>query len=227
MLAGIGVAQQPPPPPAPAPAPASAPAIVSYAVASERRDPRQFSVQVDLVGHATYEAAESTGEGEPAEPFRVEFDVSPSTRDRIFALTQGVDYFQGDFEFRKHAVADTGRKTLRYQDGARTSETTFNWSENKQIQQLTDIFESIALTQGLARKLAHLRRYDKLGLDAVLKRMEELRKANYLGELQAIAPLLRQIANDPGVMKLARDRARRLLDQVDAAALPPASASPK
>ena len=148
-----------------------------------------------------------------APPYRSEFDISPATRDRVFALAQVLDYFHGDFEFRKHAVADTGRKTFTYRDGMRQSATVFHWSENKQIQELTNLFESIALTQNFARRLAYLRRYDKLGLDSILKRMEELAHANYLGEMQAIAPALRQIAADPNVMHVARERAQRLLDQ--------------
>jgi hypothetical protein len=190
---------------------------------SERRDPPQFSLSIDLLGHATYQTTDApAADGEPPPPYHTEFEVSPATREKVFALAQAAEYFKGDFEFRKHKVADTGRKTLAYRDGLRHFSTTYNWSENKQIQQLTDLFESIALTQGYARRLVLLRRFDKLGLDAVLKRMEELHKRNFLGELQAIAPVLRQIAADPGVMKLARDRASRLAEQV--AAGPPASA---
>lgn len=216
LFNGLGVAQQPPPPP-PAP-PAAPPASVTFAVESSRREPPRFSLTVDLLGHATYEAedADADAGAQNSPSYRAEFDVSGATRDQIFSLAQAVDYFQGDFEFHKRRVADTGRKTFTYRDGMRSSSASLNWSENKHIQQLMDTFESIALTQSLARRLAYLRRYDKLGLEAVLKRMEELHKSRYLGEVQAIAPLLRQIANDPGVMKLARDRARRLLDQAEA-----------
>lgn len=184
---------------------------------SARRDPPRFTLNIDLLGHAQYEAFES-GEagGDEQPPYRAQFEVSAATRDRIFAAAQKLHYFQGDYDFRKHAVADTGRKTLTYRDGVRNSSTSLNWSENKDMQQLVDTFESIALTQNYARRLAYLRRFDKLGLDALLKRMEEMQRAHYLGELQAAAPVLREIAGDKGVMKLARDRANRLLDQVAA-----------
>lgn len=226
LAPAIGRAQQAPPPP-PVAAPAALPAIVSYSVASLRREPPQFSLTIDLLGHATYHAADApSAQGEPPAPYEAEFEVSAATRDRVFALAQATEYFAGDFEFRKHAVADTGRKTLVYRDAQRQSSTTYNWSQNKHIQQLTDLFESIALTQGYARRLAFLRRFDKLGLDAVLKRMEELNQKNFLGELQAIAPVLRQIAADPGVMKLARDRAARLADQVAAPGLTLAAPRP-
>jgi hypothetical protein len=203
---------------APVAAPAVAPARVSYAVEAENRDPARFSLTVDMLGHATYTAEDApsgtkgAGEESQSPPYRTSFEVSPATRDRIFALAQALDYFHGDYEFRKHAVADTGRKTFRYSDGARQGETVVRWSENKQMQQLTDLCESISLTQSFGRRLLYLRRFDRLGLDAALRRMEELAKGNYLTELQAIAPVLRQVADDPNVMHVARQRANRLLD---------------
>ncbi len=229
----------PPPPP---PAPDLTSATVSYAVDAEaaHRDPARFSLTIDLLGHATYTAEDAAGgeqAGTKAEaanaeegasvppPYRSQFDVSPATRDRIFALAQGLDYFHGDFEFRKHTVADTGRKTFRYDDGMRHGEAVLNWSENKQMQELTNLCESIALTQNFARRLVYQRRFDRLGLEATLKRMEELAHANYLSELQAIAPVLRQVAGDPGVMHVARERANRMLDQVQAASQPAAAPS--
>jgi len=216
------VAQQVPPPPPP---PTAAPASVTYAVDAANRDPAHFSLTIDLLGHAVYTARDedaSSGADDSSQPlYRVEFDVSPATRDRVFAAARALDYFHGDFDFRKHVVADTGRKTFTYRDGIQQSATTFNWSENKQLQDAAELFESVALTQALARKLQFLHRYDRLGLNEVLKRMEELARANYLSELQSIAPTLRLIANDASVMHVARERANRLLDQVAASGVPP------
>lgn len=234
MLAAMAAAQGPPAPPPPPAVTTPASATVSYEVESVNRDPVKFSLSIDLVGHAVYAAEDKpdakTGEsdddtGAPP-PYRVEFDVSPETRERIFALAQQLEYFHGDYEFRKHKIADTGQRTLRYHDPTRDSATVFHWSENKQVQDISDIFESIALTQALARKIQFLRRFDKLGLEAVLKRMEELHKDNRLLEVQSIAPTLRLVVNDTSLMHVARERASRLLDQIAAQAQPPTPPKP-
>ncbi|MBI2677331.1 MAG: hypothetical protein HYX28_00965 [Candidatus Koribacter versatilis] len=229
ICAGLAAAQgTPAPPPPPGPGPAAQTASISFLLESAHRDPPRISLTIDLLGHATYVAEEapteaaSAGPSAPsasAAPYRVLFDIAPNTRDRIFALAQALDYFSRDFEFRKHRVADTGLRTFRYRDAVRQGTTAFHWSENKLIEELAGIFESIALTQDYARRLTYLRKYDKLGLDANLKRMEELEHAGFLGEIQAIAPTLRQIAADPTVMHVARERAQRFLDR-----LPPAEA---
>lgn len=234
MVAATAAAQGPPAPPPPPALPAPSAATVSYAVDSANREPAKFSLSLDLVGHAVYTAedkpdanAGSDDDTAAPPPYRAEFDVSPATRERIFALAQQLDYFRGDYEFHKHKVADTGQKTLRYHDPTHDSSTVFHWSENKEIQDISDIFESIASTQALARKIQFLRRFDKLGLDDVLKRMEELHRENHLLEIQSIAPTLRLVANDPSVMHVARERANRLLDQITAAQATPPPTPPK
>ena len=42
--------------------------------------------------------------------------------------------------FKKHAVASTGKKTLTYSDPVRHFSTTYDYSENKAIQEITNIF---------------------------------------------------------------------------------------
>jgi hypothetical protein len=57
--------------------------------------------------------------------------------------------------------------------------------------------------------LQYLRRFDKLGLEEELKGMEN--EGQNLAELQIIAPMLESIANDPAILNIARQRAKRLL----------------
>jgi hypothetical protein len=68
------------------------------------------------------------------------------------------------------------------------------------------------------RKLEHLYRFEKLGVDRELKRMEELKRSNQLPEVQALQPILKKIANDRAVVNVARQRALRLMGQSDAPA---------
>ena len=197
--------------------PDSAPALpsVTFTQAFPRTDPAYFSLRIDSAGHAAYESRRVEGQpGQPelGEPNRVEFEVSQATVRRIFELARSLDYFQGDWDFKKHRIADTGRKTLAYSDSIRNHQTTYNWSEDRAIQELTDIFQGISNTQEAAHELDRLRRYDRLGLNQQLQHMEEMAKGGWLRELQVIAPLLEKLAGDPEIMHIARQRAQRLLD---------------
>jgi hypothetical protein len=176
--------------------------------------PPHYSIAVDSAGRAAYtvvDGAKETGAKETGEPSMLKFTVSGPVRERIFADAQALNYFEGNFDFTHHKVAFTGSKTLAFADPKHHSKTTFNWSENRRLMSLTQLFVAIANTVGGGGKLEYLLRFDRLGLNEQLKEMEMQAKDQYLAEIHVIEPVLRRIADDPNVMDLARQRARRLL----------------
>jgi hypothetical protein len=64
------------------------------------------------------------------------------------------------------------------------------------------------------RRLDYLQRYEKLGLEAELKSMEEQEKNKQLAELQAVAPQLERIVNDGSILNVTRHRAEHLLQVI-------------
>jgi hypothetical protein len=140
----------------------------------------------------------------------MDFTASEGTKLRVFELARSVNYFQGEFEYKGN-IAKTGTKTLTYRKGKNESQLVINYSSNSQLMQLISMFQNISNTMELGRKLAFQIRFDKLGVDATLKRMEDLDKQGLLLELQAIEPVLKQIATDRSFMNIARQRAQRLL----------------
>jgi len=203
------------------------PPIITFTLDFPQARPQHAVVSVDAAGRTQYR---STGplfaDASEAEPYSAALTMSVAARERIFALAAELDDFQGDFDYKKHRIAFTGQKTLEYADGNRKFSTSYNWSENPSVRELTRIFQSIINTQESARRLLFLRRYDHLGLEGELAGMEEMAKSNNLGELQSIAPLLRQLADDPAVMHVARQRAERLWARTQPVAGPPAAPGP-
>jgi uncharacterized protein (DUF1778 family) len=53
-----------------------------------------------------------------------------------------------------------------------------------------------------------------------LKQLEDLQASHGVEELQIIAPMLRKIWNDPNLMNISRESARRLLATIDQPANP-------
>jgi len=189
--------------------------IVTYEVFWEAATPQAYTITVQPTGKARYTSRNPTkppdSNGPQDEDYELEFNVSQAGSEKIFALSRQAGYFNGDFDYKKHAVASTGKKTLSYADIDRRFHTTYNWSENPAIDQLTRLFGGISNTIEHGRRLQFLRRFDKLGLEAELKGMEEMAQNQNLSEIQVIAPLLQNIANDSSVLNIARQRARRLL----------------
>jgi hypothetical protein len=159
---------------------------------------------------------ESNKAGDP-DTVHKQFKLAPSECQQVFDLAKAANYFDGDFEFKKHKVAYSGDQWLGYFAPGVSHRTHFTFSENPSIQQLSTLFRGISATLEWESKLQHQRRYDKLGLNQSLSQMEQQAKSGWLKDLDAIAPLLSEIAADPQVMNIARQRAQRLLQMAQAA----------
>jgi hypothetical protein len=168
---------------------------------------------VDSTGGTAYESQSNDPENASAagDTYMFRFVVSEANRTRIFDLARAANYFQDNFDLKNKRVAFTGTKTLAYADPQRQSQTSYNVPTHSAVRQLTEIFQGISSTLEFARRLTYTRRYDRLGLDNELKKMESLAKSGMLYEVHAIAPLLREIAADRNVLHVAQQRARRLL----------------
>jgi hypothetical protein len=170
---------------------------------------QQEDKRSDKRWEGTEKAAAPSQEKDP--DFHIEFTISPGTAQRIFKDAEQANYFNGSFDFTKHAVANTGRKTLTYADPSRYFQTTFNLSENKAVADLARLFLGISNTVEFGRKLEFKHKYDKLGLESDLKAMEDAMEYHNLAELQLISPTLQSIAEDVSVLNIARTRAKHLL----------------
>jgi hypothetical protein len=155
-----------------------------------------------------------------AQPFvLMKFTVMPATVTKIYALARSLNHFNVACASNAKNVADTGTKTLEYiHPGMDRSvgSCTYNYTENKDIQTLTDIFEGIAATLDEGRKLDYLHRYDRLGLDAEMESFTREVSDGHAIELQVIVDTLRSLADDPEVMQRVRTRANALLTLVPA-----------
>lgn len=179
----------------------------------EAYTPQEVTITLQSGGTAKYISRNplKPPEGDADPEYSIDFTMSASNRDKLFRYAKEANYFNGDFSYRKHVVSSTGKKTLTYSDPVKHFETAYDYSENKAIQEITNIFQGISNTIEQGRKLQFLRRFDKLGLEAELKGMETALESHNLAELQLIAPTLESIVNDPAILNIARQRAKRIL----------------
>ena len=177
--------------------------------------PQSVTMTVSANGAGKYRSRNPEKSGDDIDDFQTDFTVSPACRDKLFRYAKEANYFDGDFTFKKHVVASTGKKTLSYSDPARHFDTSYDYSENKAIQEITNIFAGISSTIEHGRKLQFLRRFDKLGLEEELKAMEAAAENHNLAQLQIIQPTLQSIAEDTAVLNIARQRAKKLAEKAN------------
>jgi hypothetical protein len=191
---------------------ATTPASLRFTFDFPGSEPSHYVIEVSSEGKASYDSnGKLMPDSTPDESFRLEFTASPETRDRMFSLVKKANYLKGQIDSKKKNLASTGTKVLTYKDGATSSEATYNYSPVPAVQELTDLFQSMSGTLEFGRRLEYFHRYQKLALDEELKQMEEQATHGRITELSAVAPVLKQIADDPAVIKVVRARALRLL----------------
>jgi hypothetical protein len=189
----------------------AAPASITFVRVWNDFTPQSVAMTISANGATKYSSSNPAKIGDDVDEYKTEFTMSSARRDKIFRYAKEANFFDGDFTFKKHVVASTGKKTLTYSDPARHFSTSYDYSDNKAIQEITNILSGISNTIEHGRKLAFLRRFDKLGLEDELKAMENAAEGHNLAELQIIAPTLDSIASDRSILNIARQRAQKLL----------------
>ncbi len=187
-------------------------ATVGFTLDFPGANPSHYEIVIASDGAGSYSSnGKFDDKSDPADPETLQFAISENIRTQIFDLAKRAHYFSGKVDSGRKNIANTGAKTLAYKDASHKSQATYNYSGLQPIEQLTSIFQNLSTTMEFGRRLVYFHKYEKLALDDELKRMEEMQKSNGLGDVQAIAPVLKAIANDSSVMNVSRARALRLL----------------
>jgi len=142
------------------------------------------------------------------------FEVNPALAAKLFEMAAELKNFAGLELDVKRRLANLGAKTLRFEDGSRASEVTYNYTLNPTAQQMQVIFEGLGRQQEHLNLLQHRLRFDRLGVnDALLKFEIDLNKKT-IPEPERLLPVLEQIAADTRVVEIARQRARALVGRI-------------
>jgi hypothetical protein len=196
-------------------------ARVSFEQRWPEADPQWFELLIQSDGSAKYrslphQSSKPSADDSAPEPYEFSITLTPHSRQMVFDVASGLPRFQGSLD--KIKVAFTGTKTLHYDgpDGS-SSSLTYNYSSSPELTAFTDLMQGISQTIEISQTLGFQQRFDKLALDSTLRGTEELVSGQRLPEAQILQPVLERIANDPTVMNIARQRARRILQTPSAA----------
>jgi hypothetical protein len=177
---------------------------VIYSKSFPGSDPAYMLISVQKDGAVTYN--EST-DPDNAETFKLE----PATAGAIFDYARKLGNFKGTLESGLK-VANMGAKTLRWEDGGETSEAKFNYSQDENVSKLVDLFEAISESERLFAQLKRAIRFDKLGVNDALLRVNILYNQKRLMGTPQYLPLFDRIVKDESFLHMARERAATLAD---------------
>lgn len=139
----------------------------------------------------------------------------PLTR-KIFDLASDLHDFQGiDIDVHRR-IANLGQKTFRYDKGAENYSVEFNYTLNNSANQLNAIFDGLAREELDLSDMERAMRYDHLGANDVMLRVQSDIRNKLLPEPEALLSLLDQIGADEDLVDIARQRARAIAEQIRA-----------
>jgi hypothetical protein len=170
--------------------------------------PAYMEVRIDEAGNVEYR--EDVKDDSP-----LKFQLSESDRAAILALAEKLGYFNRPLE-SPAKVAKMGMKMFRYEKGAEHHEISFNYSEDLDAQALHDWFERIAETEADRIDLERTAKFDKIGVENSLLRLEVSWDKKRLVSPQQMLPILDRIVKNESYMHMARTRAANLADRIRA-----------
>jgi hypothetical protein len=181
---------------------------ITYTKIFPGSDPAYMAIAVDQNGTVTYREAKD----EEPEMFQLE----PDAVQAIFSLADKLDRFKRPLESGLK-VARTGDKTFRWENGKEASEAKFNYSSDENARELQDWFERISESERAMLNLSRAMRFDKLGVNDAVLRVDTAWSQKRLVGREQFLPLLDRIAKNETFVNLARDRAARLAAALRAA----------
>ena len=171
--------------------------------------PEFVEIRVTAAGTGTYDIRQLDEEPNPQR-----FEIGAPLAKQIFDLVQKLRYFDGiDINIHRR-IANLGQKTFRYDRGGVTHQVSFNYTLDPFATQLLGIFEGLSRQESDIADLKRTMRYDRLGVNDVLLRIEKDYKQKLLPEPARLLPALDQLAADERIIDIARDRARALAGHI-------------
>lgn len=194
FLPGIGVA-------------ADAPRIV-FTKSFPGSIPPYVEISVQKAGDAEYKE-------EPNDENPMKFKLSEPEAAAIFEISDRMNHFAGNLESGLK-VAFMGKKTFRWEGEGGPHSATFNYSEDLEAKTLLDWFERIAETERALIDLERAVRFDKLGVQDSILRIEVARNQKRLVAEEQFLPLLDRVVSNEKYLHMARSRAAALAESIRA-----------
>jgi hypothetical protein len=170
--------------------------------------PAYVAISVDQSGAGDYR--EAADDDNP-----LKFQLSAADTAEMFGLADKLDRFKRPLE-SPLKVAQMGMKTFRFEEGGKSTEVKFNFSEDLDARLLTDWFERISETGQNYYALERTVKYDKLGVNQALLQFNIAMDKKRVVSPQLFLPMLDRVAKNDTYLNMARTRAANLADSIRA-----------
>lgn len=143
----------------------------------------------------------------------ITFKLTEADTTVMFDLADRLNHFSKPLESGLK-VAFMGAKTFRYEGDGNPKEVRFNYSDDLEAKALLDWFERISETERAFIDLERAVRFDKLGVNDSILRIESVRNQKRLVAEEQFLPFLDRVTKSEAFMHMARTRAADLAQSI-------------
>ena len=183
---------------------ADSPPRIVYTKSFPGSSPAFVSITVERDGRLVYKEAVD-------DEYPIKLQLAPADAEAIFAVVEKLDRFKRPLESGLK-VANMGLKTFRFEQGQQVHETKFNYTQDPDGALLLDWFERVVETEQLFINLERAVRFDKLGVNQALLRLEAWWDRKRIVAEKQFLPLLDRVRKNESSLHMARQRAAALAD---------------
>lgn len=194
-------------------APAPTPADMSFKYKFENARFYISVIEIDLSGTGAGELRFKRGESD--EIIDLKLKLLPATIGRIrqlYDITRFID--SGDEYQDKKDFSHLGWVSLSVQQGGRERKARFNYTTNKEISELAEIFRAIATQEMHLFDIETSERYQPLDLPRLLDTLENDLNLQRIAEPEKLLTMLREISGNDTQPLIARNHATRMIDSI-------------
>jgi hypothetical protein len=153
--------------------------------------------------------------GEADEILDAKIKLLPATVSRIRTLFRLTGFLGSHDEYQAEKdFSHLGWVTLGERQGARARTTRFNYTKNAEMRELADIFRGIATQEMSLFDIENAERYQPLDLPKQLDVLENDLNLERIAEPERLLAALTEIAADDSQPLIARNQAKRIVDQI-------------
>jgi hypothetical protein len=153
--------------------------------------------------------------GESDEILDSKIKLLPATVSRIRTLFKVTGFLGSHDEYQAEKdFSHLGWVTLSEKEGPRGRKTRFNYTKNVEMKELADIFRGIATQEMSLFDIENAERYQPLDLPKQLDLLENDLKLERISEPERLLAALTEIAADDTQPLIARNQAKRIVDQI-------------
>jgi hypothetical protein len=171
-------------------------------------------IEVDLAPDGSGELRFKRGESD--EIIDLKLKILPSTLERIRQLYSETGFLTSKEGYQsKKDFSNLGWRTLSAQSGDLKREARFNYTDNRLIKELYEIFHAIATQQMHLFDLDIAEQYQPLDLPTQLHVLERDLELERVAEPEQMLTALRNINSNDSLPLIARNQAKRIAENIE------------